>query len=192
MKKLLKLASTAAVSASLITGVAAAQSVNFDTTGPNSNNQATNNTTNTSDVDQSNGALALNLNAQEASSGEASAEHNTTVSNVGSGSASNSNSTSTSVSQSNSGGAHWTMPAGDGQSVSMIKTGPNSNNQATNNQTNKLEVEQTNTAAVLNINLQGASSGDASAEHNTTVGNVMSGNASNSNTTSTAISQSNN
>lgn len=192
MKKLLKILAAAAVSASLTTGMAAAQTGSIGNTGPDSDNNIKNTTENDVDINNSNDVFALNFNGQRASSGEASAEKNTTAGNVSSGNASNSNNSSTSVSASNSAGSGmWTWGGDGGQSGSINNTGPKSDNKVENKIENDLDVTNTNDVAVINVNLQRATTGEAEAKNNTTVGDVTSGDASNTNTTTTTVNVSN-
>ncbi len=194
MKKLIVLRYGAIATASLgLVGMAAASTVSIGTTGPSSNNQATLNNTNSHTRVNTNALGVSNFNFQVAGSGDVNADHNTSVSGgLSSGMASNSASTSSSVVVNNSaGGAGMGAWPFGSDSVSMNLTGPNSNNQVTINNSNTSSVVNTNLIGVQNHNLQFASSGDVNADHNTTVGGLSSGAASNTSNTSTSISVSN-
>ncbi len=73
-------------------------------------------------------------------------------------------------------------------SVAIDETGPNSNNQVTINNSVTSSETNLNVIEVANSNVQGAASGDVSADNNTTVGGLGSGAASNQASTSTSIS----
>lgn len=70
-------------------------------------------------------------------------------------------------------------------------TGPDSTNEVTIDNSSDMSITNTTNTQIVNANLQSAESGNASANENTTVGNVGSGNANNSNTTSTSVSVNN-
>lgn len=71
---------------------------------------------------------------------------------------------------------------------SIDTTGPDSTNRIHSSVRNKLEVKNRNDVGVSNMNMQHAWSGDATVHHNTTGGGASTGDASNHNTTSTAVS----
>jgi trimeric autotransporter adhesin len=171
-------------------GIAAASTVNFDTTGSGSNNQATLNNSNTQTRTNTNAVGLSNLNFQGAATGAVNASTNTLVSGgLASGAASNSSITKTDVVISNAGSgaaASFFTPAND--SVTYHLTGPNSNQQTTINNTNTSTTTNTNLLQLTNVNAQGAVSGSVNANNNTTVGGLTSGSASNSSTTSTSVS----
>lgn len=66
-------------------------------------------------------------------------------------------------------------------------TGPNSHNTVVTVDNTTNTVDNHNSVTIINGNFQEASTGDASAKDNTTVGNVGSGDASNNNTTTTEV-----
>jgi hypothetical protein len=72
-------------------------------------------------------------------------------------------------------------------SVSIGTTGPDSDNTVKVENTSSLNLSNTNIVKVDNTNVQEASTGDVTANKNTTVGGLGSGNASNVNGTSTSV-----
>lgn len=66
-------------------------------------------------------------------------------------------------------------------------TGPDSNNTVSTTNTWTNTVTNDNSVTIVNANIQLASSGDAKASENTTVGDVASGDSANNNTTNTAV-----
>lgn len=171
-------------------GIAAASTVTVSDTGSHSNQTTTIKNTNKSSVDNDNHVMVGNLNSQGAESGRVDARDNTTVSGaVGSGDAMNSNSSSTTVAVTNGGsgtGAVFGGPAND--SVSYDTTGSHSNQTTTITNENTMTVNNDNHVGIMNLNMQRAQSGNVSVSDNTTVGGVSSGDASNSNTTTTSVS----
>jgi hypothetical protein len=176
-------------------GFAAASTVTYGTTGPDSVNSTELN--NSTDVSSTNtNVLGVgNFNGQGAESGDVHAAKNTTVGGTlgaggsGSGNAMNTSNTSTGVVINNTGAnaAALGALAGAGDVVTMTTTGPDSTNTVTTNNNKTVTVSNTNVVEVQNTNLQGAKSGNVSAYKNTTVGGLSSGNAANSNTTSTSL-----
>ena len=69
------------------------------------------------------------------------------------------------------------------QTGSIGTTGPSSTNNINGTETSVMTVTNSNSAHVSNNNTQGASSGEAEVEDNTTGGNATSGGASNGNST---------
>jgi hypothetical protein len=170
-------------------GFAAASTVNFDTTGPDSNQEVVLHNSNRVSTHNDNSVGVANFNAQEAESGNVSAYKNTSVGGaVRSGDASNNNSTHTDVTVSNSGaGALGSWGPAD-TNVNMHLTGPDSNNEVRVNNNNSVRTTNDNDVRVVNLNLQSAESGRVSASKNTTVGDLSSGDASNHNSTTTSVS----
>jgi len=90
-----------------LAGFAAASTVNFDTTGADSQQIVELNNGSHSTISNHNNVGVANFNAQSAQSGRVEAEKNTSVSgNVGSGDASNMNSTNTNIRGEQLGGRH--------------------------------------------------------------------------------------
>lgn len=168
-------------------GFAAASTVSFDTTGPDSTNKVELSSHSSVKTNNQNLVGVGNLNAQEAKTGSVEAAKNTSVGGSnGSGDASNDNSTSTGVTVTNTGGAaaaamgSWAPANHD---ISLGTTGPDSYNKVEINDSKKVETNNTNVVEVSNVNLQTAKSGNVSAYKNTTVGGLTSGDASNTNHT---------
>ena len=96
--QLIARASVATIVSVGLTGVALADSVDLNTTGPNSTNDVTVSNIQSSSVTNTNMVEVINANAQSAGSGNVDVSGNTTVGGgVGSGDASNTNATTTSV-----------------------------------------------------------------------------------------------
>jgi hypothetical protein len=72
--------------------------------------------------------------------------------------------------------------------VTIGPTGAGSTQQVTINNSSNVTSTNTNVVSVTNQNVQQATTGSASANNNTTVGNVASGNAANTATTTTTVS----
>ncbi|HVQ43503.1 MAG TPA: hypothetical protein VMT30_00875 [Candidatus Saccharimonadia bacterium] len=172
-------------------GFAAASTVTFDHTGPDSNQEVVLHNSSNFDSTNLNVAAVGNFTGQGAASGDASAHQNTTVGGVGSGNAANVSTTSTVVGVNNGMGAGLSALAGWGAAdptvVTMSTTGPDSNNQVHVNNEHNVTVTNVNEAQVSNVTVQGAQSGNASASHNTTAGGVSTGSAANTSTTSTVV-----
>lgn len=95
MKKLIQTLSVAILSAGVMTGVAAAQSIS--NTGPGSTNTVTNTTTNTPIVTCVNSTTVTNSNSQSSNSGTSTNSGNTNSGGATTGSSSNNNTTVTNV-----------------------------------------------------------------------------------------------
>jgi hypothetical protein len=172
-----------------LSGLAGATSGTIGLTGPHSNNQITS-TLNRNAVLTNTNTLGIdNWNDQDAHSGNASVDCNTTGGSAVTGAASNFNSTNTNLSVVNgAGGAGlgaWFAPSSNFASINT--TGPKSNNQVTFTENANLVVTNTNTVSVTNHNDQDARSGNARVSGNTLGGSAITGNASNSNQTSTSV-----
>ena len=175
-------------------GFAAASSVDVNHTGPDSNNRVLLHNSLSESLRNNNRVGVGNVNFQGANSGDVQANSNTSVEGgANSGDASNGNSAVTHVTVDNSGSGFGlgslSAPSSD---VTVSTTGPDSNNEV--NISNKAKLSQTNnnSVEVLNLSFQGASSGDVQANHNTTVsGGVSSGDASNTNSSTTTVDVSN-
>ncbi len=173
-----------------LAGFAAASTVTFDTTGPDSNQEVVLNNSSHLSVDNDNNVGVANFNAQEAESGDVSAYKNTSVGGaVRSGDATNNNTTGTGVTINNGGSAlaglgNWTP---SDTVVDFHLTGPDSNNEVTVDNNRSVHVNNDNNVEVYNVNLQSAESGDVKASKNTTVGGLSSGDAKNTSSTSTSV-----
>jgi hypothetical protein len=179
-----------------LAGFAAASTVSIGTTGPDSDNHVSLHNSQKLRVNNLNAVGVTNFNAQSADTGDVHAAKNTEVSGAnGSGDASNSNATNTSVSLNNSSssallGALASGPVPDDH-VTLNLTGPDSDNTVHISNTQSLKLNNNNLVNVENVNLQSATSGDVSAFKNTSVGGLSSGDAHNSNTTTTSVTISN-
>lgn len=189
MKKIRTTLTTGAASLGLVVGVATfagASSGTIGTTGPYSNNEVEHTASSTVKMHNKNDVKAHNDNDQHAYSGDAEATGNTTAGDAETGKAMNANSLNASLSVDNSasGVAAMPMPAlSANHSGTINTTGPNSNNQVTTTTTSEVEVHNYNDLYVHNDNDQHASSGDATVSGNTTGGSAMTGDATNTNST---------
>lgn len=198
MKKqqLMRAAVTTVLGIGLTTGFAAAQTGSIDHTGQSSDNKIISKVHNSARFKNDTDLRVRNSNDQDARSGSVDANRNTTAGNVGSGNASNSNATSTKVDVSNGGGVAALAGAGSGSdqglgNASISYTGQDSDNKVVTKISNNLSVKNDTDVHVSNYNDQDARSGNVDANRNTTVGNVSSGNVSNTSSTSTEIKVSN-
>jgi len=190
--KLLRVAAVTVLGVSLGAGVASAAPMTgtiTGPTGPNSNNQVTFNGWDTRNVDNYNRVTVKNWNPQEAKTGRAEVEHNTTGGNATSGDATNDSLLRASVSISNASSSAAAMNTGSGGQTGTISgaTGPSSNNQVTFNGGTTVNVDNTNKVYVHNSNEQYARSGSAEVSGNTTGGNATSGDATNISTNETTV-----
>ena len=192
--KVRKTATAVATSLGLVVGFAAlagaAPVSTINTTGPDSINKVRNSTWVDVDVTNHNNLSASNYNHQNAWTGDAHVYDNTHGGSASSGNAMNSNSFHASATVNNSGtagslGSISGLVGGGGGSSSVSDTGPDSYNSVKNTTTVHYDVNNTNNLRVTNTNTQTASSGDASVVHNTHGGDAVSGNA--SNTTSSSV-----
>ena len=198
--KVRKAASAVATSLGLVVGFAALAGASPVTTisgtGPDSYNKVKNRVHSYVKVENNNCLSATNLNTQTAWSGDAKVFHNTTGGDAISGAAMNSNSLSASATVNNaaSSGA-WSgvvNAGGSGNAMTTIEnTGPDSTNVVSNDTSVKVRVENNNNLSVTNSNTQSAYSGDAKVFDNTTGGDAISGDATNTNSTSINFSVSN-
>jgi len=178
-------------------GFAAASTVSVGTTGPDSSNHVYLNNAQNLKFHNNNNVGVANESLQGAGSGNVDAAKNTSVSGGGlsSGDARNSNDTRTTVTVNNTGAAsalsHLAGMAAPDDHVSLNLTGPDSDNKVSISNTQKVSVTNNNNVEVVNENLQWAKSGNVSAYKNTTVGGLSSGDATNTNATTTSVNVSN-
>ncbi len=175
-------------------GFASAASGTIDTTGPDSTNRVTHKTYNSKKVRNNNNIQASNQNSQSAHTGSAKVKHNTTGGDARSGAAANSNALNASLTVNNAAGAGGgaATPASTSNSTGTIRnTGPDSVNVVREKVVNKVRVTNNNDITVSNTNSQTATSGDAKVYDNTTGGDAVSGNASNTNSTTMTFSVTN-
>lgn len=200
MNKLTRISATVASSVALVAGFAgvAGAAPAIHTTGPDSLNRITHRNSVRTDVRNDNDVTLTNNNPQTARSGNVTARRNTTVSGVSSGQAWNDsmldanvsvdNSGSTSAALDNAGGAGGGFSSSD---ASIRLTGPDSSNVVSERNSVDTSVRNDNDVRVTNNNRQSATSGNVTAERNTTVGDVTSGDASNTSTTTLSVNVTN-
>jgi hypothetical protein len=199
MNKLTRISATVASSVALVAGFAgvAGASPSIDTTGPDSLNRITHRNTVRTNVRNDNDVHVTNNNPQTARSGNVTARRNTTVDGVSSGAASNDSMLDASVSLDNSGATAAALGGAGGSGgsdfsdASISLTGPDSTNTITERNSVDTRVTNDNDVRVTNNNRQSASTGNVTAERNTTVGDVTSGDASNVSTTTLSVDISN-
>jgi hypothetical protein len=193
MKKLLRIATAAAVSASLVTGFAAAESGgSIDTTGPDSHNVIINKNSDRLRIHNDNDVNLTNSNDQHAYTGDAKVSHNTTGGDATSGDASNSNSLDATVNVDNSAGMAGMSFGGSGSTGGSIdNTGPDSHNVIVNKSSTSVRISNDNDINICNTNNQRATSGDATVRDNTTGGSATSGDATNTNSATFSVSVTN-
>lgn len=174
----------------------AAPGSSIGTTGPDSDNQIKNTSSQHLKVKNDNDIKVDNNNHQSAYSGEAEVTHNTEGGSATSGGASNENSFTGSATVNNSAStSDLTGVVGNGGGgnfeASINKTGPDSINKIENKVTTEVQITNDNYLRVNNINTQTATSGDATVRGNTEAGDATSGDASNMNSSSVTFHVSN-
>jgi hypothetical protein len=190
MGKLLLGAAAVVASLSLTAGVAAAQTGSVDTSGPGAFVKVEANKKNKVRVYNTNKVDLENRTYQKASSGDAKVKFNTTAGDVSTGDASNANALSATVNLNNTStlGDLDCLCEGDGAGLDVDTSGPAAKVFVDANSYNSVKVNNYNKVEVENKTEQKAYSGDASAAFNTTVGDVTTGNASNTNSSSFSVS----
>ncbi len=173
----------------------AAPNSSIDTTGPDSVNKIKNTSRHDLKIRNHNNLNVYNNNSQRAYSGDAESSHNTTGGGASTGDARNTNSLSASATVNNAASTS-ALTSGSNNSnnnatTSIENTGPDSVNKVINKVTSVVDVKNTNNLTVDNNNYQKASSGDALVHGNTTGGSASSGDAVNTNSTSTTFNVSN-
>jgi len=197
MRKLLLGAATLVTTIGLGAGVAAAQTGggSIQDTGPDSSASIRTHVRTHTDIDNRNNLTVTNTNAQTASSGKAVVAHNTRGGDAVSGDARNSNSTNISASIRNN--TSDTLQAalnnvpGSVGGGSISDTGPDSSARISTRVSTSTRVNNYNDLTVTNTSSQSAFSGDAIVAHNTHGGDAVSGDASNTNSTSITLSVNN-
>lgn len=198
--KVRNLASATVASLGLVVGLsgfAGATSGTISHTGAHSHNIIKSYKSNTVKVQNHNDVDVTNSNSQSAYSGDVGVWKNTTVGDVSSGDATNTNTTHISATVSNDAAgstwAHTTAPMGEGSGATgtIHDTGYGSTNTIKSVDTSKVEVNNNNDLSVNNTNCQTAITGDVNVSKNTTVGNVSSGDATNTNSTTVSLNVSN-
>jgi len=186
MVKLKKAVSAGVLSLGLVVGLAGfagAASGTIGTTGPDSQNEISNESHTKLDVDNKNDLNFANKNHQYASSGSVEVKDNTTGGGATSGDGMNDNSLNAEVEfdNSQSAGAFDGVGSGGGASTGSIDglTGPDSHNTVKSENKVEIDVNNDNKIHVYNNNDQVAKSGDAEVRHNTTGGDATSGSVTN-------------
>lgn len=173
---------------------AGATSRSITHTGPYSYNKIKTELSNRVRVHNDNTIKVENDNWQNAYTGDASVVHNTTGGTAMSGYATNENSFDVSATVNNTGAGAWTdnhSNWGGGEGASINTTGPHSDNVVEYTQRSNVSVNNDNYIKVDNDNHQQATSGDAKVYGNTTGGDAISGDATNTNSTSVSINVTN-
>lgn len=172
-------------------GIAGATSGSIDTTGPDSWNEIRVENENEVRIENDNDVHVSNMNHQDARTGEAEVEDNTNGGDAESGSASNENSFSAHISVDNGSGMGDMMGEMGDWDGSIDTTGPDSHNKISFENENEVRIENDNNVHIQTSNCQTAHSGDAEVSHNTNAGSAVSGDASNTSSTSLTVSVSN-
>lgn len=189
-KQLVRAAAATVLGLSLTTGFAAAD---INTTGPDSSNTQRTSVSASSNVNNNNRVHATSNNSQDASTGQAVTNDNTTAGDASTGDARNDASTHASVSVSNQSsppsGANAIL--GNVPSMNITKTGPDSDNTVSYTANFSNNVSNNNDIAVTTNSSQSSSTGDAVVTHNTEGGSASTGSASNSSNSSFTLDVSN-
>jgi hypothetical protein len=196
MNKLARISATVASSLALVAGFSGiAGAASIDDSGRNSDNHISYSNKVRTHVDNDTHVSLHNDNDQHAYSGDANVHDNDDVDGVSTGSASNDNSTDATVSVSNDnnvgdsggmGGSDWSAP-----DASMNDTGRDSDNTIRYTNEVNTSVKNDTNVWISNDNDQHASSGDANVRDNDDVGNVTTGDATNTNSSTFSVSVSN-
>lgn len=175
-----------------LSGYAGATSRSITYTGPDSYNKIKTHVKKKVWINNQNTVKVENDNHQQANTGHAKVYDNTTGGSAISGNATNTNSTNVSATVDNSASASTWVEAvqpthGGGGSATIHHTGPDSYNAIKYEETTKVTVNNDNYVKVENNNHQQAATGDATVVHNTTGGDAISGDATNTNSTSVTL-----
>ncbi len=187
--KISRIAGAGLMSLSMVLGLAgfASAQVSVVETGPDSVNVVKQISKNKVRVKNNNDLRLKNDNYQDSVTGDAKAIHNTTAGDARTGAASNANSLNVRAVVDNSAtavaAAKPPVVASSSTDVKIDNTGPDSKNIVKVIHKNDVKVTNDNFVKVTNNNSQYAESGDAKVIDNTTGGSAVSGNASNTNST---------
>ncbi|MDB5178894.1 MAG: hypothetical protein JWN01_837 [Patescibacteria group bacterium] len=174
-----------------LAGFAAASTVTVTGSGPESHNKV--NLSNKLHVSSTNTNVlgVTNFSGQGAASGSVKSHENTNAGSATSGDATNNNTAITEATVSNTGAASGLGAlagmSGSDTTVTLTGSGPHSNNKVDVDNSTKVKLTNTNIVQVDNVSLQSAKSGSVKASENTGAGNLTSGAASNTNTTTTTV-----
>jgi hypothetical protein len=170
-----------------LSGFAGATTGTIDDTGPRSNNEIKSETSQRVDVNNDNDLDVHNSNDQRAWTGDAEVEENREGGDAETGSARNENELDASVSVDNSQSVGalvgWGGNGGGENRATIENTGPRSDNEVRLESRSDVEINNDNDLKVYNNNNQTASSGDAEVSDNREGGNAITGDASNTNST---------
>jgi nucleoporin NUP1 len=196
--KIAKTAGAVVTSLGLVVGMSAfagATSGNFTNSGDDNTNTATTTTTTHTTLHNNNNAGVFNLNAQGAESGKAVVHGNSSDGSATTGDASNASNTSTSITvsntNSNSAALMGSAVVAPDTSATVMNSGDHNLNTVSTTTTTTTNVTNNNNVGVVNLNLQGASSGNAIVHGNSSTGSATTGDVSNTSSTSTSINVSN-
>lgn len=187
MKKVIKGAALSFAGIMLSFGAVSAQTGSIDTTGPDSENTVTHSSSSDVEVNNDTTVDATLDISQDATSGEANANHNTEAGDAETGDAENDNSVEAMVEVDNSGAASSTPMGGasssDSGDYTIERTGPDSTNEITSTSTVNTEINNT-TDVDFDVTVdQSAETGDATVRDNTMGGSATTGSASNTSST---------
>ncbi len=187
MKKLFRLIAVAIMGVSLTTGVAAAQSADVDTTGPNSTVRIDFREEYTARVNNSTDARLNLSNDQFSQSGSAISTRNTTGGGATTGDAENENEVEVEaeIHNSSSNSAVFSSNSTDRNDASVSNTGPDSRVDIIFRDSTDVRVSNDTNIVVSNDNVQTAVTGDATVSRNTSGGDAETGSA--TNTTSSRL-----
>jgi hypothetical protein len=194
-----KLVSATVASLGLVAGLsgfAGATSGTISHTGADSYNVIRSHKSNTVKVRNNNDVNVTNTNSQSAYSGDVGAWKNTTVGDISTGDAANMNTTHISATVNNAAsGSTWanttTPTGGSGATGTIHDTGYDSTNIVKSVDTTKVNINNENNLTVDNSNCQTATTGSVNVSKNTTVGDISTGDATNTNNTTVDLSVSN-
>lgn len=191
--KIKKTLTTGVLSLGLVVGLAGfagASSGSIGTTGADSENEIKHESSLELDFENDTDLHLMSRNEQKASSGEAEVEFNTTGGDARTGSASNANALSGTVEivNSQSAEAYADMDTADASNTGTINnTGFNSENEVTFENKVEVDIDNDTDISIHTSNEQSAYSGDAEVHHNTTGGDAVTGNVTNTNTSSFTV-----
>lgn len=187
-----KLAGAGVLSLGLVLGVAGfanAQSGTIETTGPGSDNKVSHEVRTDIDYRNDNDLDLENDTDQHASSGDSEVRWSTTGGDAMTGSAMNSSTVSADITVENSSSVAQTVGSVEAPSFegAITNTGPGSDNEVEYESNTDIDVNNDNDIDIDNDVDQSAWSGDAEVVGNTTGGNAVSGNVSNTSSSSFTV-----
>lgn len=195
-KKISRTVAASVASLGLVVGFAgvssAATNGNISNTGQDSSNIVRSVDRNHTYTHNDNSAMLMNNNPQWAHSGSVHSAKNTTGGDARSGNVTNTSTMRATVSYDNTAGSGGSGGSTSSNTTGTIhQTGQDSTNKVVSYTSNTTTTRNENQVMVVNNNWQAASSGSVSSYANTTAGDAVSGNASNSSTTEFNVSYKN-